>query len=230
MKLAKLFEVQGVLDERIESEHPTHAGEDRLAKKILALQVELGECANEWRGFKFWSTNQEPSKINHTTQGATTENAVFYQCGYIDDCGKRFYKNDERLNDLFGKNNEDCPICEVGFLYAFRTKNPLLEEYVDCLHFILSIGIEYDININLIELQLQDFSKWETVEKQFSYIFHLAGYLPYISEEVVIESHYVNLFVDFIGLGEMLGFTWEQIVEAYYLKNSINHERQNSGY
>lgn len=34
----------------------------------------------------------------------------------------------------------------------------------------------------------------------------------------------------YIGLGEMLGFTWDQIEEAYYAKNKVNHERQNTGY
>lgn len=60
MNLTKLFEAQRVLDERIEQKHPVKTEEDRVAMKILALQVELGECANEWRGFKFWSNDQEP--------------------------------------------------------------------------------------------------------------------------------------------------------------------------
>src|SRR5699024_12342750 len=34
----------------------------------------------------------------------------------------------------------------------------------------------------------------------------------------------------FLKLGEMLGFTWEQIEESYFAKNKINHERQANGY
>lgn len=60
MNLAKLFEMQRQLDEHIEKEHPRKPREDRLVKKILALQVELGELANCWRGFKYWSHDQEP--------------------------------------------------------------------------------------------------------------------------------------------------------------------------
>jgi dimeric dUTPase (all-alpha-NTP-PPase superfamily) len=56
LNLAKLFEMQRQLDEHIEKEHPRKPGEDRLAKKILALMVELGELANELpEVFKFWS-------------------------------------------------------------------------------------------------------------------------------------------------------------------------------
>jgi dimeric dUTPase (all-alpha-NTP-PPase superfamily) len=60
MNLEKLFELQKVLMERIEQEHPTKIGEDRFNKKILALLVEVGECANAWRGFKYWSKMQTP--------------------------------------------------------------------------------------------------------------------------------------------------------------------------
>ncbi|MFP7201936.1 dUTP diphosphatase, partial [Lysinibacillus halotolerans] len=61
MNLKKLFEAQRVLDEHIMNEHPElHESESNLDWKLLALQVELGECANEWRGFKKWSNDQKP--------------------------------------------------------------------------------------------------------------------------------------------------------------------------
>ncbi len=52
-----LFQSQKQLDDHIEKEKGLQ-GQDLLDKKILALQVELGELANEWRWFKFWSNNQ----------------------------------------------------------------------------------------------------------------------------------------------------------------------------
>ena len=55
MNLKKLFDAQNVLMERIEKEHPKHPDENRTGKRILALYVEVGECANEVRCFKFWS-------------------------------------------------------------------------------------------------------------------------------------------------------------------------------
>ncbi|MED4886180.1 dUTP diphosphatase [Lysinibacillus fusiformis] len=41
---------------------------------------------------------------------------------------------------------------------------------------------------------------------------------------------YDSVFEGFINLGIALGFTWEQVEEAYYAKNKVNHERQNAGY
>src|SRR5690554_4282011 len=115
MNLSKLFELQRQLDARIEKEHPRQDGEDRLAKKILALMVELGELANEWRGFKFWSEDQEP----------------------------RTELWDDRL----------------------RFHNPLLEEYVDCLHFLLSIGLESEIGTFTCDELMP--IKMGTIEMQF---------------------------------------------------------------
>ncbi len=43
-------------------------------------------------------------------------------------------------------------------------------------------------------------------------------------------SNYRRVLGTFKGLGEMLGFTWYQVEEAYYAKNQINHERQNNSY
>jgi dimeric dUTPase (all-alpha-NTP-PPase superfamily) len=220
MQLTKLYEMQQELDDRIVKEHPPGKGEDRLAKKILALQVELGECANEWRGFKYWSKNQLPQKNIHTTEGATTDNAIFYQCG-DDDCGERFNKGDARLSDLFGENEEDCPVCKEGYLYSFREKNPLLEEYVDCLHFILSIGLEIGVDyFKYVPIQ-----KYKEVDISRQFMNVMSYTLGLLEDDYCSE-----LLSSFVFLGEMLGFTWEQIEQAYIRKNEINHIRQESGY
>lgn len=59
MNLSKLFEMQSVLDQRIDKDHPRQDGENRAFKKILALLTELGELANELPEiFKFWSNKK----------------------------------------------------------------------------------------------------------------------------------------------------------------------------
>ena len=106
MNLEKLFEMQRKLDERIEQEHPRQ-GDDRLAKKILALQVELGELCNCWRGFKYWSNNQEPRLKGYKE----------IKCKWCNGSG----------DDGSGV----CPDCKCEG-YVYKEYNPLLEEYVDC--------------------------------------------------------------------------------------------------
>jgi len=180
--LAELFETQKLLDNRIVDEHNLH-GQDLLPQKILSLQVELGELANEWRGFKFWSKNQAPR------------------------------------TELFDEEYDLIHMESVGL----EQKNPLLEEYVDCLHFILSIGNDLELNIELYTILPIEH---KTILDQFSRTYYVISDLehdPSQEELILVLQH-------FIALGEMLGFTPEQIKQAYYQKNKINHQRQTDHY
>ena len=161
MNLQKLYALQKELDSRIVSEHNLQS-ENLIQRKTLALQVEIGELANETRCFKYWS-DKAPSP-----------------------------------------------------------KDVILEEYVDCLHFILSIGLEKNFQDINIEPKLTDAS----LTDQF-----LNLYID-LNDFIICLSHdqYITLFEDFLNLGLSLGFTEEETENAYIRKNSINHERQNNGY
>ena len=180
--LAKLFKTQKLLDNRIVDKHNLH-GQDLLPKKILALQVELGELAQNWRGFKFWSRDQEPR------------------------------------TELFDEEYDLIHMESVGL----EQKNPLLEEYVDCLHFILSIGNDLELNIELYTILPIEH---KTILDQFSRTYYVISDLEHdpSQEELIAFLQY------FLGLGEMLGFTPEQIEQSYYQKNAINHQRQTDHY
>lgn len=182
LNLSKLFEMQKVLDDRIVKEKGLE-GKDFLDKKILALQVELGELANEWRGFKFWSEDREPR----------TFKAI------------------------------PIPDVDGAVVKGFDSVNPLLEEYVDCLHFILSIGLELDFAKFVKEIEVV---KNKGITEQFIFIFTKVGTLLTFQG----LPNYIHIIHNFIGLGEMLGFTSEQIEQAYISKNEINHARQKNGY
>ncbi|MGP7817749.1 dUTP diphosphatase [Niallia sp. 01092] len=192
MNLSKLFETQKILRERI-----NYQGEDRFEKLILALLVELGECANEWRGFKFWSKDQKPrTKILCLTCHGIGE--VYQPIDGI-------YIN--------------CPHCDGEGIE--EPKNPLLEEYVDGLHFVLELMIEQGVKkIVYHGRQLED------VNNQFLNIYYLVSEF----ENIRTEQNLIILVQYFLGLGNMLGFTWEQIEQAYFEKNQVNHERQANGY
>jgi len=161
MNLQRLFKMQDALDKRIELEHDL-AGVPLLRKKILSLQVELGELANETRCFKFWSI-KDPSK-----------------------------------NDV------------------------ILEEYVDCLHFILSIGLEK--NFENITLNTKCIT-FELSEQFLNLYINITDFINSSSFD-----NYSNIFENFLCLGENLGFSKKDIENAYLYKNNINHERQDNGY
>lgn len=196
MKISNLFDKQRQLDAEITGKHPVLPGEDRMAKKLLALQTELGELANEFRSFKFWSTDQEPrTEVRESIVGHEENGEVFD---------------------------------------SYEIKNPLLEEFVDCLHFILSIG--NDLN----------FKEFHLVGKYSGELHGTVNMFLFVNEQIALLSktyryrgttgpvaltvYFALLLESFLLLGEALGFTEEQIVEAYEQKNQINWERQGSGY
>jgi len=191
MNLTELFQIQKKLDERIIKEHGLE-GQDLLDKKILALQVEIGELVNEWRGFKFWSKDQEPR-----TEVYSSEYLV--------------------LPD--GREIE-------------KVRNPLLEEYVDCLHFLLSIGneLEYDyvpkpdfFPTDLVTLFLQ-------VNAEISDIYHFLYVVEFERDQETLLNTYQCLFDLFLMIGQRLGFTEQEAMDAYIAKNKINHARQDNSY
>ncbi|WP_373897283.1 dUTP diphosphatase [Haloimpatiens sp. FM7315] len=160
MRFTDLFSLQKALDSRIKKEHNLESS--LLSKKLLALQVELGELANETRCFKFWS-NKGPSD-----------------------------------------------------------QQTILEEYVDCLHFILSIGLEKDytdVNIEPVKSELK-------LTDQFLNLF------IDVTDFIVCNSkdHYLTMFEDYISLGHSLNFSLDDIKNGYLKKNEINHKRQDEGY
>lgn len=228
MNLTRLFEVQLVLDGGIEGNHPTEKL-DRIEKKFLAFYTEVAECANEWRGFKFWSANQQPKRCIKTTEGANEHNAVEYFCG---NCEEKFKPDDKTLVDLFGNITDECPECSEGSLYAFRHKNPLLEEYVDGIHFLLSLGLEFGFEkIDFPEeaKQYEEIGtrfKEKNITRQFNGLYRTAAEF----ESNHHEFDYIELFLAYLALGEMLEFTWDQVEKAYFSKNQINHQRQQQGY
>lgn len=61
MRTIDLYEMQVELDERIIKEKGLE-GQDLISNTVLALQVEIGECGNEWRYFKDWSNDRLPRR------------------------------------------------------------------------------------------------------------------------------------------------------------------------
>lgn len=184
MNLSKLFEMQKALDARIIKEKGLE-GQNLLPNTVLALKVELGELANEWRGFKHWSNDREPRT----------------KVGY-------------------------------GLSRPGEWRNPLLEEYVDSLHFILSIGRQLDIDISNYEHE--DLSQeFVSITEAFNHCFDWVVNVSFFKENgrrYEVERCYFRLVDAFLSIGKMLGFTPEQIEQGYLDKNAVNHERQSNGY
>lgn len=170
MDLKKLYKLQNALNEKINKVHNLD-DEKRIYHKILSLQVELGELANETRCFKYWSL-KKPSN-----------------------------------------------------------KDIILEEFVDCLHFILSIGLELEfdfLNFSSLEISYDNSSVNSDLELTKAFL-ELFEQIILFKNDLGFESYKV-LFQDLLNLAHLLGFKICEIEDAYYRKNQINHKRQEEGY
>lgn len=161
MNWQSLFAIQQKLDDRILMEHDL-AGQDLVPQKILALQVELCELANETRCFKYWSKKPPASR-------------------------------------------------EI-----------ILGEYVDVVHFVLSLLIAFDVT------DVDDRRRAGQVDltAHFSYMLGLAHIITVSRSQEDLRE----LFAALLSLGDLLHFSEAEIEQAYLYKNSVNHQRQEQGY
>jgi dimeric dUTPase (all-alpha-NTP-PPase superfamily) len=60
LDFSEIYNLQQEFDQTLIQDKELVPGE-LFDKKLLAVKAELGELANEHRGFKFWSENQKPS-------------------------------------------------------------------------------------------------------------------------------------------------------------------------
>lgn len=182
MDLVKIFAMQKELDNHILKEQGLT--KTPFNDRVLAFIVELGECANEWKGFKFWKVPHKRKPNTWAQRGAAMmpEDQEWY--------------------------------------------NPLLEEFVDKVHFIASLGISMNVNPEKVVVKNLDVWKADSITEQYILMAGKA-YELYLYHN---RMDWNTLLRMLLALGEMLGFSKEQIEDAYIKKNTLNHERQVNGY
>ncbi|MBN9655317.1 dUTP diphosphatase [Halobacillus sp. GSS1] len=100
-------------------------------------------------------------------------------------------------------------------------KSVILEEYVDGVHFLLSLGLDLGYRYTSTSLK-ETGSQTAAFLAVYSSIEHM--------KKEKDEQSYVKAFYDYLVLGLTLGITEKELIEAYERKNAINFERQNEGY
>ncbi|KHF41023.1 dUTP diphosphatase [Halalkalibacter okhensis] len=99
----------------------------------------------------------------------------------------------------------------------------ILEEYVDGLHFVLTLGLS--LNFTSITVK-EEYPQVRHTTEQFLLIIKQA-----LELDTAPSQEAFQLLVDeFFTLGQQLGFSMEEIEKAYLEKNKVNHQRQDNGY
>ena len=102
---------------------------------------------------------------------------------------------------------------EVGFFKYWKQshkkdRNMILEEWADCLHFLLSIGISrgYDVHVKDVSSSVKPIEHLETA----TFLFY-----NLISMNIASSVDYAVALNLLLTIGNSLGFTEEQLVSAY---------------
>lgn len=106
---------------------------------------------------------------------------------------------------------------------AVDNREKALVEYVDCLHFALSLTNDNGVEFN------NDLSLSPDVYNYNSHEITLLAELPVhklLKNIIQFEGNLSYLF----GLGVKLGFEWDEIYTAYKEKNAVNYERLRNNY
>ena len=194
MNFKKLQAMQAKLDDAILADKAPMTAEERFNKTLVALSVEIAEVANTVEHFKFWKDNK--GKID---RGRFSVIHIFQE---------------EELVDV--EYMEDSTGIQYHAWEAHRLT--LIEEFSDCLHFLLSLANqcedEIDVNLNWIA--------GEESSKEYYYIT--------LQTALFEDSGVDGIMATFLNYVKSLGITPQELEQAYYDKNKINYERLENGY
>lgn len=214
MNFKKLQAMQLELDNSILSAKPQMTAEERFNKTLVALSVEVAEVANCAEHFKFWKDNKgkiDRDKYQHWAEVGT--NKEWYE--YYDEDGSTIKISAEQAHKL-----------------------TLVEEASDCLHFILSLANQLEVELSSEEnLKLLD--KIVIVNGAFTYSIE-NEYLglnceivnmDYLSSMLIVDdSKILKVLGTFLMYTSRLGITTQELEQAYYEKNEENYRRLREGY
>ena len=102
------------------------------------------------------------------------------------------------------------------------TKEVILDEYADALHFFLSLGLA----IGVKEMKADFAPRYSTIVEQLEAIYvDVASFSEHLD-----ETHYKAAFTDFLNLLPLLHYSDIDAIDAYKKKLAVNYARQKNHY
>ena len=101
-------------------------------------------------------------------------------------------------------------------------ENNLLDEAVDVIHFVMLMANKLGLPSERLEINEGDFVELDEDFQAKGVAYQLLG--------GVLSEPLSNTFFRVLLLVDYLGYTWEEVLDQYDLKNRINFERLENGY
>ena len=123
---------------------------------------------------------------------------------------------------------EICEMINVNRCFKFWSlkkdydKQVLGDEFVDCLHFILSISLHFDLDQTEYEIKDVVYDDNELTLKVLDLI-SLAG-------KIESKEDCKKFIIQLFELAFTFGFTAQDIIDFYIKKNQVNFKRQQDNY
>ncbi len=133
---------------------------------------------------------------------------------------------DQRILALLVELGEFANATRCFKFWSFKpseSKERVLDEFADGLHFLLSIGLAYDFVVDSIEVE-------ENKDKDLTSAILLSYH--YINEFYNSRNlvKYIQMFESYLKILAILGYSWSDAYDAYFLKLEENHHRQETNY
>lgn len=112
--------------------------------------------------------------------------------------------------------------------FKFWSKKPsaekpiILDEYADGLHFLLSLSIEVQSQKMNYEIQALQVTLTQATILVFQHVSELSKHWH--------VKHLESAFQAYLNLIPLLGFTADDVVQAYFKKLGVNYTRQQNAY
>ena len=112
--------------------------------------------------------------------------------------------------------------------FKFWSKKPsaekpiILDEYADGLHFLMSLSIEVQSQKMNYEIQPLHLSLTQATILVFQHVSELSKHWH--------VKHLESAFQAYLNLIPLLGFTADDVVQAYFKKLGVNYTRQQNAY
>lgn len=103
-----------------------------------------------------------------------------------------------------------------------ESKERVLDEFADGLHFLLSLGIDQGFDVKNIEVDDDNSSLTDNLLMTYKLTS------KFYSEQNL--SNYLETFKSYLRALFKLGFSWSEAKDAYYKKLKENHVRQETNY
>ncbi len=123
---------------------------------------------------------------------------------------------------------EVCEMINVNRCFKFWSlkkdydKQVLGDEFVDCLHFILSISLHFNLDQTEYEIKDVVYDDNELTLKVL-YLISLAG-------KIESKDDCKKFIIQLFELAFTFGFTAQDIIDFYIKKNQVNFKRQQDNY